>query len=239
MLEFLKGKGFYIALALCVAGSAGAGFMAIKKATNEAKNSTLQLEQKSELGFPDLKEAREPLTNVKKDLTLDSPKELPPSSSEQSSLPNSSSLPKNQEMSLTNQKPSITLPIPSCTVLEPYSKGELVKNKTLGDWRTHDGADFACEKGADVICALEGNVSKIYKDELWGECIEIKNNNGYSSIYRGVSPHKKLKEGDSVKEGQLIGSQSEIPCELLSATHIHFELKKGDKSLDPLDYTKN
>lgn len=243
MTNFLKGKGFYLALALCVVAAGATGFIAIKRAVGAAENSTLQAEEQRELNFPDLKEAREPLNDIKKDLTpqsneLNLERKQSGSLQQQSSQQDSLSSSKEQTEQQKQQKFSISLPIPKGEITEPYSGGELVKNKTLGDWRTHGGADIACEKGADVLACCDGTVGSIYKDELWGGCAEIKHEGGYTSIYKGVDTKGKLKTGETIKEGDVIGTASEIPCELLSATHIHFEIKQGEKLLNPLDFVR-
>ena len=57
-----------------------------------------------------------------------------------------------------------SLPVMS-EVFNPYSGGELVKNVTLNDWRTHDGIDIKAAKGTDVMACADGTVAKIY-DEM-------------------------------------------------------------------------
>ena len=45
--------------------------------------------------------------------------------------------------------PASTQPV-SGRVLNSYSGDELVYSKTLGDWRTHNGVDYAASRGAEV-----------------------------------------------------------------------------------------
>ena len=243
MTNFLKGKGFYLALALCVAAASATGFIAVKRAVGAAQDSTEQIEEKQNLDFPDLKEAREPLNDIKKDLTpkseeLKSQNSQSLSSPEQLSQQDLLNSAEEQTKLSKQQKLSISLPVPNGKVIEAFSGGELVKNKTLGDWRTHSGADISCEKGGDILACADGTVGSIYKDELWGGCVEIKHDGGYTSIYKGVSASKQLKTGQQVKENDVIGTASEIPCELLSETHLHFEIKKDEKLLNPLEFVK-
>ena len=56
-------------------------------------------------------------------------------------------------------------------VLNSYSGDELVYSKTLGDWRTHNGVDYAASRGAEVtasaeMCIRDRIVPKLIKGEL-------------------------------------------------------------------------
>ena len=45
-------------------------------------------------------------------------------------------------------------------VLAVWSGDELVYNETLGDWRTHNGTDYACKEGEDVLSPCERHGGK-------------------------------------------------------------------------------
>lgn len=129
-----------------------------------------------------------------------------------------------------------TLPMESLAVINPYSNGELVKNKTLNVWRTHDAVDLQGEKGSKVMAAADGTVLSILSDPLWGGIIEIKHSDGVVTSYSGVEPDKSLKKGASVKGGQKIGTLGEIPAEISAPAHLHFSMKKDGSWLNPGDY---
>ena len=54
--------------------------------------------------------------------------------------------------------PASTRPV-SGRILNAYSGDELVYNKTLGDWRTHNGIDYAAAKGEKVSAPAAGKVT--------------------------------------------------------------------------------
>lgn len=54
--------------------------------------------------------------------------------------------------------------------LNPYSDGKLVKDATLGEWRTHDGLDLKAAKGTPVYAAAEGTVASVKEDGPVGHC---------------------------------------------------------------------
>lgn len=71
--------------------------------------------------------------------------------------------------------------------LNPYSDGKLVKDATLGEWRTHDGLDLKAAKGTPVYAAGEGTVASVKEDGLWGTVITIDHSNGLSTVYCGIA----------------------------------------------------
>lgn len=162
------------------------------------------------------------------------------SSSSASSQPAADAIKKSGKGSSSQKQPEqqqslvFSLPILS-EVFNPYSGGELVKNKTLNDWRTHDGIDIKAEKGTDIMACADGKISRIYDDALWGTCMEIEHSGGMLSVYCGIEKASiTLKEGDEVKVKDAIGKVDKIPCEISLDSHLHFGLKQGGKWVDPV-----
>lgn len=56
--------------------------------------------------------------------------------------------------------------------MTPYSE-ELVKNKTMNDYRAHTAIDFKAAKGTKVISINDGLVLSVTKDAMLGTVIEI------------------------------------------------------------------
>lgn len=163
-----------------------------------------------------------------------------PSSSAVSSEPaedvwKPSAAPSSSEKQPAAQQPlAFSLPVIS-EVFNPYSGGELVKNQTLNDWRTHDGIDIKAEKGTEVMACADGAVSRIYDDALWGCCMEIEHTGGIVSVYCGLDKASiTLKEGDEVKVKDVIGQVDKIPCEISLQSHLHFGMKQDGKWADPV-----
>lgn len=142
---------------------------------------------------------------------------------------------QNSSGSSAEQQPlAYSLPILS-ELFNPYSNGELVKNKTLGDWRTHDGIDLKAEKGTDVMACADGRISRIHDDALWGTCMEIEHAGGLTSIYCGLDKSSLTHQvGDKVSIKDVIGKVDKVPCEISLDNHLHFALKKDGKWVDPV-----
>lgn len=122
-------------------------------------------------------------------------------------------------------------------ILCGFSGDNLVYDKTMKDWRTHNGIDIAVDEGGFICAAGDGIIIKSYDDELNGYTIEIDHGDGIVSIYCGVDKTTALKEGEEVKMGDLIARVGETGiAESLLKPHIHFEMKKDGKYVSPEDY---
>lgn len=117
-------------------------------------------------------------------------------------------------------------------MLNGYSGDELVYNKTLGDWRTHNGIDYACTKDAAVQSPTAGTVVLAGSDGSWGPTVAIKDSAGRVWRLCGVAS-PAVKEGETVSAGQTLGKVGSVSCECAEESHIHLEVKQDDSYLDP------
>ncbi len=135
----------------------------------------------------------------------------------------------------TTQPPApdlFVLPL-SNTLLAPFSQ-QLSYNQTMGDWRTHNGADFAGNVGDAVRAVADGTVLSVKEDAVWGWVVRIRHGVGLEATYCGVTPRQGLKAEDTVKTGENIGTLSLIPCELLEKAHLHLEMQENGAFVDPV-----
>lgn len=138
------------------------------------------------------------------------------------------------ETLLTTQEPlAFIMPIEG-EVFAPYSQGELVRNLTLGEWRTHDGVDIRAAKGSPVRAVADGVVSQVYHDPMWGTVVEITHAGGLTSVTSGLDPAVAVKQGDSVRIEDTIGVVGSILSEVSLDDHVHFGLKQDGKWVDPI-----
>ena len=117
-------------------------------------------------------------------------------------------------------------------VQKVYSDGKPAYSVTMGDWRTHDGVDFAGELGQKVKALADGKVTAVSESPLWGTMITVDHGMDVISRYYGVKP--AVKVGDSVKVGETLGTLTAIPCESADAPHLHFEMSIDGKTVDPV-----
>ena len=108
----------------------------------------------------------------------------------------------------------------------------------MNEWRVHTGIDIATEEGAQVFAAADGKVSRVYSDALYGKTVEITHEGGIVSVYSNLAATNiAVKEGDTVKSGDLIGTVGDTSLsELADEAHLHFGVKVEGVSVNPLDY---
>ncbi len=110
-------------------------------------------------------------------------------------------------------------------------------NTTLDKWYFHKGVDYAAEEGADIRAIADGEITCIDLSERLGNVVTVKHADGVESTYRFIEPAEGLKEGDSVKQGQVIGKvASAYGTEAKDGTHLHFEMSIEGKRVDPTSY---
>lgn len=119
------------------------------------------------------------------------------------------------------------------TVIAGYSE-ELVKNETMGDYRSHTAVDFKCSMGGKVSAINDGLVLSVTKDNLLGKVIEIDHGGKLVARYCGLET-VNVSEGDYVTIGQTLGTLGTVPFELSSESHLHFETLIDGKCVNPLD----
>lgn len=113
-----------------------------------------------------------------------------------------------------------------------FSGNELVYSETLGDWRTHNGADYAAPAGQSVCPAKAGKVTSVTEDALWGNVVEVEDANGITWRYCGLTA-PAVKAGDSVTTTATLGKAGAIPAETSGENHLHLECIKDGAYLDP------
>lgn len=132
----------------------------------------------------------------------------------------------------------IIMPV-SGEILKEFSKDNLVYSATFEDYRTHNGIDIKTKRSEAVFAVSDGVVENIHTDSLEGIVIEINHNNGFKSIYKNLSSDKMVKKGDSVTKGQVISGVGETAIfESKDEEHLHFELKKENEFVNPLEYVE-
>ena len=122
------------------------------------------------------------------------------------------------------------------SVLKEFSRDELVKNATTGDWRIHKGIDIKGASGDRINSISDGTVTELVDSALWGTVVTVDHDNGFIAKYCGLRKDSTVKPGDEIKSGDKIGLLDEIPLEKNDGIHLHFELYKDGKTISPSEY---
>ena len=166
--KFLHGKGFALLLTASLLAAAAAGVWAVRALRAELQKSldglnapgtTQQTTPETEPDWDAQEDTtwQQPVTDVANS-KADVPQQTPSgaSSGAQSgsgSLREPSALQGASSPASSSAQPAAAPSMPG-RVLNAFSGDELVYNKTLGDWRTHNGVDYACTHrgGAGRCC---------------------------------------------------------------------------------------
>jgi stage II sporulation protein Q len=90
-------------------------------------------------------------------------------------------------------------------------------------------------KTFDVTASLSGTVTKAEKDPILGNVVEIDHENGVVTVYQSLAD-MKVKAGDTVEQGQVIGKAGQSQFNQEAGIHAHFEIRKDGKPVNPIDY---
>lgn len=106
-------------------------------------------------------------------------------------------------------------------------------------YRPNTGIDIASENGDSftVTASMSGDVVQAEKDPTLGYVVKIDNNDGVTTLYQSLKD-VAVKEGDTVKQGEEIAKAGTSKYNSKAGTHLHFELRKDGKPLNPVEYFK-
>ena len=156
-----------------------------------------------------------------------SPTPVPPSASEP--LPDENVTPAAQKPKETPASPDLgeqrssasaakfVMPVDG-KIIRAYSKGK------------NDGIDISAAAGSSVKAAADGVIAAITKDTEQVPILVIRHAGGLLTVYAGLDGIKVAK-GAKVKRGQTIAA-----VRAGNPAFVHFEVRKGVDSIDPLQF---
>ena len=205
------GRGYYIALALCLAAVGTIGYFALRE-------RPVTVKQQEPAPTLDIQPA--PTQPVVKPAPVVIPEPEPqPEINEPAEL-----------------LPQVVSPLDGTTVTV-FSMTELLYDTTMADWRTHDGIDVQAEEGAAVKTAAGGTVQSVTDDELMGTTVVIDHEGGYSTRYSSLQKDVPVTAGQQVVAGEVIGRVGTTSAaESKMGPHLHFSVSRDGAVIDPHDY---
>lgn len=235
--KFLSGKGFYAALCASIVTVGAAGYLTYRSTTNRLEDQLSGIKAPAETSAA--ADVNVPKTDVPKGQESTGKATGTPSvtSAPAAATPSGSGKAKDSKGSAGAQV-SFAMPIMG-EVTNGFSGGELVKSKTLGSWKTHDGIDIAAKPGDPVKAVYSGTVSKIYEDPMWGVCIIVDHGSGLEGHYYNLNKIVPVKVDQKITVGTTLGSVGDTAeAEIAEASHLHFGMKKDGHWTDPLTFLK-
>ncbi len=102
--------------------------------------------------------------------------------------------------------------------------------KTDEEISIHDGLDIVAPVNTPIIASSSGIVTFSGWKSFWGNVVEIDHGFGYVTKY-GHCERLAVRKGDFIKSGQVIAFLGNSGRS--SGPHLHFEVIKDGKNLDP------
>jgi murein DD-endopeptidase MepM/ murein hydrolase activator NlpD len=101
----------------------------------------------------------------------------------------------------------------------------------LGGRRRHSGIDYPAPHGTPVRAIGDGTVKKAGDGDGYGNLVIVRHGGNHSTRYGHLARFAQgVKPGVAVRRGQVIGFVGSTG--LSSGSHLHFELRKGDREVD-------
>ena len=101
----------------------------------------------------------------------------------------------------------------------------------------HSGMDFAAHKGTEVYASGDGEVVSLERNHWgYGNIITVDHGYGYKTRYAHLSKFA-VQKGQKVKRGQLVGYVGSTGK--ATGPHLHYEVLKNDKAVDPIHFFFN
>ena len=105
------------------------------------------------------------------------------------------------------------------------------KHPILGFTKMHTGTDFAAPTGTPILASGDGLVVRAQWCGGGGNCVKIKHNRVYQTVYAHMSKFGKgIKKGAKVKQGQIIGYVGSTG--LSTGPHLHYEVIENGRKIN-------
>jgi len=101
----------------------------------------------------------------------------------------------------------------------------------------HSGMDFSAPKGTPIYATGNGIIEKVTTSKRgFGNYVKINHGFGYKTLYAHMKKYI-VRKGQSVKRGDLIGYVGNSGTS--TGPHLHYEVVKGNKKVNPIYYYFN
>ncbi|ADG09134.1 M23 family peptidase [Caulobacter segnis] len=120
-------------------------------------------------------------------------------------------------------------PLPGRTIDSPFGLRQLPWEE---NGRLHQGVDIAAPAGAPVKASADGVVKRTGVSPTYGRFVEVMHKGGMTTLYAHLkAPARGVKQGAYVRRGATVAFVGNSGRS--TGSHLHFEIRKGDKPLNP------
>ncbi|PIB95788.1 peptidase M24 [Caulobacter sp. X] len=120
-------------------------------------------------------------------------------------------------------------PLPGRVIDSPFGLRQLPWEE---NGRLHQGVDIAAPAGAPVKASADGVVKRTGVSPTYGRFVEVMHKGGMTTLYAHLkAPARSVKKGAFVRRGATVAFVGNSGRS--TGSHLHFEIRKGDKPLNP------
>ena len=130
------------------------------------------------------------------------------------------------------KKTFIRMPIPYARL---SSKFGARRHPVLGSMRMHKGVDYAASSGTPIMAAGDSRVEFAGWQRGYGNTVILNHGRGYTTLYGHMSRTAKLRKGQSVGQGTVIGYVGSTG--MSTGPHLHYEFRVNGVHRNPLSIT--
>ena len=109
------------------------------------------------------------------------------------------------------------------------------RHPVLGTMRMHKGVDYAAGTGTPIMAAGDARVQFVGTQRGYGNVVILDHGRGHTTLYAHMSRFGKLKKGQQVGQGTVIGYVGSTG--LATGPHLHYEFRVNGVHRNPLSVT--
>ena len=132
------------------------------------------------------------------------------------------------------KKEFIRTPIPYAPLSSSFGGR---RHPVLGVMRMHKGIDYRASSGTPIMAAGDARVVSAGRNGGYGNAVILDHGRGITTLYGHMSRIAKIRPGQRVEQGTIIGYVGSTG--LSTGPHLHYEFRVGGVHRNPLTVTKN
>lgn len=105
-----------------------------------------------------------------------------------------------------------------------------------GKYHSHTGIDIPAPRNTPIYASKSGVVTTSIKQGSYGNYVVVSHSDGTSTLYAHMNS-RAVKEGQTVKQGQVIGYVGTTGSS--TGNHLHFEVRVNGTRKNPTDFFKD
>ena len=130
------------------------------------------------------------------------------------------------------RRPFIRMPIPYARLTSGFGGR---KHPVLGRFRMHKGVDYAAGTGTPIQAAGDARVEFVGRKGGYGNVVILNHGGGKTTLYGHMSRFAKIRVGQRVAQGTVIGYVGSTG--LATGPHLHYEFRVNGVHMNPLKMT--